>query len=94
MTLKHRFPGIPCLIVNCGALVGLADYVDRIGVDGVVFEYEFYEEDELQRLMNRGRQVFAFTVNQVADARRFQALGIHGIITDDPVQIRAALKSR
>jgi len=91
--LKRHFPRIPCLIVVSGALIGLAEYVERIGVDGLVFEYEYYDMPELERLLDSRKQVYAFTVNHLNDARRFRDLGITGIVTDDPVAVRSGLFS-
>ena len=91
VSLKQCFPRIPCLIVVAGALIGLGEYVDRIRVDGVVFEYEFYDVPELDRILKSGKQAYAFTVNHMNDARRFRDMGINGIITDDPVALRSGL---
>jgi len=90
-TLKELFPKVPCLFVMSGAMLGAAAYVRRHGVDGLVFEYEFFEEHEIRALLDDGRMVLAFTVNRAADARAFRDMGLTGIITDDPVRIRAEL---
>ncbi len=89
--LKQRFPDIPCLFVIAGSIIDLARYVDHHGMDGVAFEYEFYDEREIRALLDAGKLVFAYTVNRPADAERFRNMGISGIITDDPVRIREAL---
>ncbi len=91
--LKERFPAIPCLFVIAGSMIDLARYVDRHGMDGVAFEYEFYDEREIRTLLDAGKLIFAFTVNRPKDAEHFRNLGISGIITDDPVHIRKALVS-
>lgn len=92
--LKQRFPAIPCLFVIAGSMIDLARYVDEHGMDGVAFEYEFYDEREIRRLLEAGRQVYAFTVNRPRDVEIFRSMGISGIITDDPVGIRDALESQ
>ena len=92
VALKQRFPAIPCLLVQCGDMVGLADYVNRLGVDGVVLEYEFVDETEIRRILDQERRVYLYTVNTPADARAFRQMGAHGVISDDPVHIRDTLK--
>jgi len=91
LELKHRFPHIPCMFVITGSMIDLAGYVNNHGMDGVAFEYEFYDEREISRLLDDGKQVYAFTVNRPRDAAFFRSMGISGIISDDPVGIRETL---
>lgn len=47
--------------------------------------------DHVRRLLGRGLLVNVWTVNDPAEARDLAALGVSGIITDAPGEIRAAL---
>ncbi len=42
----------------------------------------------VQRAQQKGQAVITYTVNQPEDMRQMFSLGIHGLITDDPVQAR------
>lgn len=94
LELKQRFPVIPCLVVQSGAMVGLADYVEQLGVDGAVLEYEFVEAAEIRQLLDRNKSVYLYTVNNPADAWAFRQMGVHGVISDDPVRVRDRLNHR
>lgn len=45
----------------------------------------------VEQVRGAGLQLFVWTVNQPEEIRRFAALGVDGITTDDPVMARQAL---
>lgn len=56
-------------------------------------DYSSVTPQFIQRAKQNGRTVIAYTVNQPDEMRRLFSLGIHGIITDDPVKAVEVRKS-
>ncbi len=59
--------------------------------DAVHIERVLTRPDLVRALIARGLIVNVWTVNAAAEARDLAALGVHGLITDDPAEVRAAL---
>jgi glycerophosphoryl diester phosphodiesterase len=62
--------------------------------DAVHVERVLTRPDLVRALLARGLVVNVWTVNDPAEARDLAALGVHGLITDDPAEVRAALDGR
>ncbi len=91
--LKKTFPEIPCLFLISGDFFDLYDYVEKHGVDGVVFEYEFFSEKEIKKLLENGKQIYCYSVDDVSDVIYFYKQGINGIITNYPVKMKKHLET-
>lgn len=89
--LKSLFPKIPCLLLVEGAFRNLCRYVDESGADGLVFQYEFYDPEEISCLVKAGKMVFSYSVDLLEEAVRFREMGLNGIISNHPVRIRDRL---
>ncbi|PJB83762.1 MAG: hypothetical protein CO090_00665 [Acidobacteria bacterium CG_4_9_14_3_um_filter_49_7] len=89
--LKSRFPRIPCLLLLEGAFCDLCRYVNESGADGLVFQYEFYEPEEIVCLVAAGKMIFSYSVDLLEEAVRFREMGLSGIISNHPVRIRDML---
>ncbi len=89
--LKEKFPRIPCLFLVEGAFLGLCRYVRESGADGLVFQHEFYDSDEITCLTDSGKIVFSYSVDLIEEAVRFRKMGLTGIISNHPVRIRDKL---
>lgn len=81
---RHRGPGPPVLVETAVQLEAAAVGVEQEGVDPPFVEAAH----------RAGLGVFAWTVNDADAARRLAALGVDGLITDQPDRIAAALDRR
>lgn len=50
-----------------------------------------WDEAMVKQIRDAGFGLYVWTVNKPADVKRFAALGVDGITTDDPVMVREAL---
>ncbi|BBB32672.1 glycerophosphoryl diester phosphodiesterase [Thermotomaculum hydrothermale] len=91
--LKKIFPDIPCLFLISGDFFDLHSYITRHKVDGVVFEHEFFSEKEIKKLIENGKQVYCYSVDDVKDVLYFYNQGINGIITNYPVKMKKYLET-
>ncbi len=91
--MKKQFPEIPCLFLISGDFFDLSDYVLKHKVDGVVFEHEFFSENEIKKLLDNGKQVYCYSVDDVKDVLYFYKQGINGIITNYPVKMKKYLET-
>ncbi len=89
--LKSLFPRISCLLLVEGAFRNLCRYVDESGADGLVFQHEFYDTEEIECLVTAGKTVFSYSVDLLEEAVLFRDMGINGIISNHPVRIRDRL---
>ncbi len=91
--LKKIFPDIPCLFLISGDFFDLYNYIEKHNVDGVVFEHEFFSEAEIKKLLDNGKQVYCYSVDDVKDVIYFYKQGINGVITNYPVKMKKHLES-
>ncbi len=91
--LKKEFPEIPCLFLVSGDFFDLYHYIEKHNVDGVVFEHEFFSEEEIKKLLDNGKQVYCYSVDDVKDVIYFFKQEINGIITNYPVKMKKHLES-
>ena len=61
------------------------------GAEAVHLERTLTRPELVRALRGRGLVLNVWTVNDQAEARDLAALGVDGIITDDPAGVRAAL---
>jgi len=90
--LKGAYPQIPCLLLMEGAPKNLCGYVEDSGADGLVFQHEFYDPEEIACLISAGKTVFSYSVDLVEEAVLFKEMGLSGIISNHPVRIRDRLR--
>jgi glycerophosphoryl diester phosphodiesterase len=64
----------------------------ELPVDYVMVRYPLAAQRLIREMQEQGRQVFAWTVNQPATARKFADWKIDGIISDDTRMLTRALK--
>ncbi len=65
------------------------------GVDGLDLGMKWaWNESLVKQVRAAGLELYVWTVNKPADAKRFAALGVDGITTDDPVMLRTALEGK
>ncbi len=62
------------------------------GLKGLGFDRRSLDRALVERAHARGLEVFVWTVNDEAEARRLAGLGVDAIISDRPAEIRQALK--
>jgi len=89
------------LAVGAGALasldsrlVGLADYLDRIGVDGVTIRAIYVDADVVAELHGRGLLVAVWVVDDARVAREAAGMGVDMIITNRPDVLGGAGRKR
>jgi len=71
-------------IIEAGALEEATDVALSLGVDVVLPEVSDVNKDSLTKPIEGGLSVVAWTVNDPEVARDLFALGVDGIVTDDP----------
>jgi glycerophosphoryl diester phosphodiesterase len=76
------------------SLIDAHKYAVRIGVDALHPQYDVVDAGLVAGCRQADLRVNTWTVNDPAQARRLQALGVDAIITDDPAKIRAALTDK
>lgn len=63
------------------------------GLDGLDLGMDWpWSPAMVKQIRDAGLGVYVWTVNKPVDVTRFQALGVDGITTDDPVMVREALE--
>ena len=65
-----------------------ADKLDGLDLGAADFPWD---TAMVKQIRDAGFGLYVWTVNKAADAKRFAALGVDGITTDDPVMVREAL---
>lgn len=60
------------------------------GVDFVGWSFKDLDQKSIDAFHAKNLKVFAYTVNEVDDAKRLLAMGLDGVITDDPRKIGTA----
>ncbi len=90
--LKKAYPDIPCLLLVEGAFRQLCRYVKDSGTDGLVFQHEFYDPDEISCLVDAGKKIFSYSVDLQEEAILFRKMGINGVISNHPVHLRDRLR--
>ncbi len=88
--LLGTFTGTDLKAYEKWALQGLF-FNARVQPDVLAVEAAFIRPGWLRRMKARGYRILAWTVNDPAEGRRLLALGVDGLITDDPLHMRAAL---
>lgn len=63
------------------------------GLEGLDVHYKLVDEVFMQQMREAGLEVYVYTVNEPAEAKRLQALGVKGITTDRPQWLREQLGS-
>lgn len=66
----------------------LFETASRINAKGVALHFSAINAERVTELHKAGLQIFAWTVNDEAEAKRLNDLGIEGLITDVPETIK------
>jgi len=79
---------------SVGALLGSTAYIEvakSIGARQLHMDKALLGPSTMDAVNESGLEVIAFTVNDPAEAGSLQSLGVHGVFTDEPGPMRAAL---
>ncbi len=60
-------------------------------IDVVIPQFRLASRELIREVHEEGLEVFAWTVNEESEMRRLIALGVDGIITDEPARLAAVL---
>ena len=66
----------------------LLETAERIRAKGIALHFQAIDAQTVTALHAAGLQIFAWTVNDVAEAKRLSDLGVDGLITDVPETIK------
>jgi glycerophosphoryl diester phosphodiesterase len=62
----------------------LIDKVIKNNLDGLSTQYKGISDNFAEKVLSSGIKLYAWTVNDIEEAKRLLHLGVHGIITDRP----------
>lgn len=80
---QRRFPPTAAVALIRGP--GILRHSNRVVASAVENpHYSLVDESFMARAASQGQYTFAWTVDDVVEARRLVALGVHGIITNEP----------
>ncbi len=65
-------------------LIQLADFAQQIGCSAIHLDINCLDEELIEDAHQRGLKVRVYTVDQLADMKKMQALGVDGIFTNFP----------
>lgn len=94
---KQHMPAIPAYWLLHNYRQHSLDEAIRIaqenGLEGLDVHYKLVDEAFMQQMQEAGLEVYVYTVNDPAEAKRLQALGVKGITTDRPRWLREQLSN-
>jgi glycerophosphoryl diester phosphodiesterase len=76
------------LPLNGANAAAIADHARRLGLDGVDVRNRGLSEDRVRQVLDTGLDIFVWTVNSAAEAKRLTSWGVRGITTDCPGVLR------
>jgi glycerophosphoryl diester phosphodiesterase len=82
--LSKRRVTFPLGVTIAGTLVGLADYVERLGATWVFPNFRYLNAEMVESLHQRGVKVVPWTPNLAIQWQRLRDAGCDGVITDYP----------
>lgn len=93
---KERMPALPAYWLlhdyREHALEEAIRLVQEHGLEGLDVHYKLVDEAFMQQMAAAGLEVYVYTVNDPAEAKRLQELGVKGITTDRPRWLREQLQ--
>lgn len=90
---KKMFPTNPCywLTGKKDLLMEKLKATAEAGIDGVDLHYKIIDEEVVNAAKQENLKVIAWTVDDIAEAKRLKELGVEGITTNKPAEIKSAL---
>lgn len=82
-------PDLPRALLLDSLRPGWQAEAQRLGCQAVVFDHRLLDDALIQSVHEQGRRVLTYTVNDAAEADRWQAAGIDGVITDEVIGFSA-----
>ena len=89
--LVMKVPGLPILIEDSVKIGKLEGYED---IDGIAINHRFINTRRLKKLKEEGLLVYVWTVNSREDMEVMIELGVDGIITDQPIELKKLLEKK
>lgn len=68
------------------------DFMVDCGVFSYNPDHRTLTKEEVEKVHNKGLNVFTYTVNTIKDAKRCFDMGVDGVFTDDPMLLKDAMK--
>ena len=84
--MMQRIPDF-ALIAEASEDAHIDEYIE-MDARHLAIKHTVATPERIQQLVNAGRRVWIFTVDDPEQAREFSGIGAEGIITNDPVRIR------
>lgn len=92
---KQHMPAIPAywLLHNYQehSLAEAIELAREHGLDGLDVHYKLVDKAFMQQMQEAGLEVYVYTVNDPAEAKRLQTLGVKGVTTDRPKWLKEQL---
>ncbi|MBI1885653.1 MAG: hypothetical protein HYS09_04990 [Chloroflexi bacterium] len=94
-SMRRAEPRLPCALLvsheGVASWPSLARLAVQLGLQGVSVYHQGISEDLVRHARRRALSLYAWTVDTAEEVRRLAALGIDGIVTNDPGKALAAL---
>ena len=84
--LSRRKVSFPLGLTFSGAIVGIADYAQRLGATWAFPNSHWLDEDEVRAMHGAGLKVVPWTPDRPAEWKRLRDIGCDGVITDLPAE--------
>jgi len=103
LACRAQMPARPCYLVSADELTTgghpyhppeLIDLALRQGLNGLDPQYTGIDEDFARAVREAGLELYTWTVNAADAAQRLAAWGLHGLTSDYPARLLAALGRR
>ena len=91
---KKIFPGDPCywLCSNASLLEATLEKVPPAGLEGISLAYAIINESVIKKAGDLNLEVYSWTVDDPAEAKRLTGLGVKGLTTNRPGWLNEQIK--
>lgn len=92
-SVKKLEPSIEVGVLTIGWDDECLDVAEKVGATLILPNYETLNRELVEKIRGKGYRVITWTVNDVKVAERLVEMGVEGIITDNPCELKSLLQS-